>query len=133
MAKKKNPPAELSNDKIWDLFDKAHPELRADAKAAAVESTKELGRALHSEDEIWDYISHDYPELANAKQWAVGWTGGNYRVAVIDQSNVNHTLKINPKEIDAHQAMKARAASVLEQIKSEPPHPLKENKHDRDR
>lgn len=62
----------------------------------------------HSDKEIGDYIARNYPELkANTVGMSVGVLGGNYRVVVTDSQHVNHTLKIDPKEIDADRKKEA--------------------------
>ena len=56
----------------------------------------------HSHKEIGDYVARNYPELkGNTVGMSIGLLGGNYRVIVTDTQHVNHTLKIDPKEIDA--------------------------------
>lgn len=97
----------MNNDKFWDEVDKAHPELRREAQEFA--KTSKLPENVHSRDEIWDYVSYNYADLRQAKNLAIGIQGGIYRVIVTDQFQVNHTLKIDPKEIDRHLAIKARA------------------------
>lgn len=37
---------------------------------------------------------------------SIGVLGGNYQVIVTDTQHVNHTLKIDPKEIDADRKKK---------------------------
>ena len=88
----------MNNDKFWDEVDKAHPELRREAQEFA--KTSKLPENVHSRDEIWDYVSYNYADLRQAKNLAIGIQGGIYRVIVTDQFQVNHTLKIDPKEID---------------------------------
>jgi hypothetical protein len=64
----------------------------------------------HSPKEIGDYIARNYPELKGSTVgMSIGVTGGNYRVIVTDAQHVNHTLKIDPKEIDADLKKEAMA------------------------
>ena len=64
----------------------------------------------HSQKEIGDYIARKYPELkGNTVGMSIAVLGGNYRVIVTDSQHVNHTLKIDPKEIDADRKEEAMA------------------------
>jgi hypothetical protein len=64
----------------------------------------------HSQKEIGDYIARNYPELkGNTVGMSIGVLGGNYRVIVTDTQHVDHTLKIDPKKIDADLKKEAMA------------------------
>lgn len=66
----------------------------------------------HSPKEIGDYIERKYSELkGNTVDMSIGVLGGNYRVVVTDSQHVNHTLKIDPKEIDADRKKEAMSKS----------------------
>jgi hypothetical protein len=96
-----------TNSEIWDLIDKANPEIRVQAKKEAEAVAKQFGK-MHSPGEIEKFISRNYPDLAgNIKDVSIGILGGAYRVAVVDTQRVIHTLKITPKAIDADRAMQA--------------------------
>ncbi len=96
--------------RFWDRIDKENPEIREQvaAEIAADKAAGKIPDRMHSPDEIWGYISHNYVELRTAQDVAIGCQGGRYRVVVTDQFHVDHTLKIDPKEVDRHQAIKAR-------------------------
>jgi hypothetical protein len=62
----------------------------------------------HSHKEIGDYIARNYPELKGSTVGlSIGVLGGNYRVIVTDSQHVNHTLNIDPKEVDADRKKEA--------------------------
>jgi hypothetical protein len=66
----------------------------------------------HSEKEIGDYIARNYPEMkGNTVGMSIGVLGGDYQVIVTDTQHVNHTLKIDPKKIDADLKNEAMAKS----------------------
>jgi len=56
---------------------------------------------LHPPEVIDEYVRLNYEGLGNHGGISIGLVGGIYRVAVTDLFHVTHTLKINPKEIDA--------------------------------
>lgn len=67
---------------------------------------------FHSPEEIRDYIVRNYPELANGRGMSIGVLGGRYRVAVTDSQDITHTIKIDPKQIDAEREKLARTNSA---------------------
>jgi hypothetical protein len=73
------------------------------------------GDELHPPEVIDDYVRRNYQGLENAREISIGMVGGRYRVTVVDSQHIIHTLKIDPKEIDADREeqlkIKARAAT----------------------
>ncbi len=67
---------------------------------------------LHSREEIREYIARNYPELANARSVSIGLLGSVYRVAITDSQRVDHTIHIDPKEIDADREKNSRTKAA---------------------
>jgi hypothetical protein len=111
MANGKDGERQLSNSEIWDRIDEAHPELREQAKIEAAADAKKFG-PMHSPDEITGFVHRNYPELSNERQIAIGILGRFYRVSVIDRFHVNHTLKIDPKDVTAYLAQQKLSAKT---------------------
>lgn len=86
---------------------------------------------VHEEHVILEFVDRHYPELKNRRTASIGLVGGIYRVAVIDQYHVNHTLKIDPKHIDADQNTKVRMDRMLAEGPTMPKEPGKDKTHER--
>jgi hypothetical protein len=74
----------------------------------------------HPPEKIRDYIVENYPVFANASGINIGVLGNHYRVIVTDSQKVNHTLHIDPQEIDQAADEKiARAIRARQQSRDE--------------
>jgi hypothetical protein len=71
---------------------------------------------LHPPEVIDEYVRRNYQGLENAREISIGMVGGRYRVAVVDSHHIIHTLKIDPKEIDAdrEERLKTKASAATQ-------------------
>jgi hypothetical protein len=69
----------------------------------------------HSPEEIREFLNRNYTEMDNIRGMSIGQVGRIYRVVLTDVFHVNHTIKIDPKDIDAdrERALKEKALDPI--------------------